>query len=96
MDAKTVEWVIGQGIGAVLALVMFLIYRKDVKNGLHQWKTQTELLVSLTREQTEAVTGMSDRIDEMTRALPNTCPIRVQQAHDRAVAQQAALHQPGS
>ena len=75
MDAKSIEWVMGQGIGAVLALVMFLVYRKDVSNALNSWQGQTKILTELVKESTKAMQSNTDAIERMQDALPHACPM---------------------
>jgi membrane protein required for beta-lactamase induction len=95
MDAKTAEWIVGQGIGAVLALVMFLVYRKDVHNALNSWRDQTKILTQLVQEVTAAIQGQSDAVrthtdavQAMERALPHACPMAERMANE-AVADAA-------
>lgn len=75
MDASMLSWVMSQGIGAVLALVMFLIYRKDVKNGLSAWKAQTEILIDLTGDSTRTNQQVASAVEHLARQLPIACPI---------------------
>lgn len=75
MDAESVKWVVGQGIGAVLALVMFLIYRKDVHLALNSWQSQTKILTELVKDCTQALQSNTDAIRAMERALPHACPM---------------------
>ena len=106
MDIKTVEWIVGQGIGAVLALVMFLIYRKDVSQALNSWQTQTKILTDLVRDVSAALQSNTDAIRAMERALPHACPmadelaagaveIVARRASDRAAVEAAVKHQAG-
>lgn len=87
MELKSVEWVIGQGIGAVLALTMFLIYRKDVHNALNSWQAQTKILTDLVREVSVAMTSNTKAVESNTTAvgameaiLPHACPMAEQVA----------------
>lgn len=80
MDAKTAEWLVSQGIGAVLALAMFLVYRKDVHNALNSWQQQTKILTDLVKEVTVALQGNTDAVRAMERALPHACPMADQVA----------------
>lgn len=45
------------GAGGILALVMFLIYRKDSQKMLADWKGQSEALMSVVKENTAAITA---------------------------------------
>ncbi len=81
MDGESVKWVVSQGIGAVLALVMFLVYRKDVHNALNSWQTQTKVLTELVRDSTSTMQRNTDAVEANTSAvramemtLPHVCP----------------------
>jgi hypothetical protein len=92
MDAETIKWVLSQGVGAVLAFGMFLVYRQDVHNALNSWREQTKILTGVVQEATVALTRHSDAIETcsdavaaMERKLPHACPMAAQLA-DEAVA----------
>ena len=82
MDAETVKWVTSQGIGAVLALTMFLIYRRDVHNALNSWQQQTKILTELVQGNTKALTENTGALEAMERALPHACPMAERLASD--------------
>jgi hypothetical protein len=89
MDAETIKWVMSQGVGAVLAFVMFMVYRKDVHEALNSWREQTKILTGLVQEVTQAMTRHSDAVDASTEAvaamerkLPHACPMAAQLADD--------------
>jgi len=88
MDESMVKWAISQGIGAVLALAIFLMYRKDVKNGMSAWRAQTEILIDLTSESTRTNQELSDAVSDLARQLPYACPIRAER-RQRADEQEA-------
>ena len=75
MEAKSIEWAVSQGIGAVLALVMFLIYRKDVTQALNSWQNQTKILTDLVGSIAAVLQANTDAIRAMERALPHACPM---------------------
>jgi hypothetical protein len=81
MDAKSIEWVMSQGIGAVLAVVMFLVYRKDVKSALNSWQGQTKILTTLVQEATRAMQANTDAVLRMEATLPHACPMAEQLAN---------------
>ena len=83
MEKTMFDWAISQGIGAVLALVMFLIYRKDVKNGLSAWRAQTEILIDLTGKSTRTNQELVDVVHDLRRQLPIACPILADRREDR-------------
>ena len=88
MDKTMLEWAISQGIGAVLALAIFLMYRKDVKNGMSAWRAQTEILIDLTSESTRTNQKLSDAVQDLAKQLPFACPIRAER-RQRADEQEA-------
>ena len=95
MDAESIKWVMSQGIGAVLAFVMFLVYRKDVHNALNSWRDQTKILTALVQDVSTAIKGATDAVETnteavaaMERKLPHACPM-AQTLADDAVAQAA-------
>jgi len=90
MDAEAIKWVLSQGIGAVLALVMFLVYRRDVHNALNSWQQQTRILTDLVKEctaamqnNTYAVQANTESVQAMERKLPHVCPMVDQVAGER-------------
>jgi hypothetical protein len=54
VDGEFGKWIITLGVGGVLAFVMFLFYRKDVRQYTELWKAQTELLMLVVKENTAA------------------------------------------
>jgi hypothetical protein len=75
MDAESIKWAVSQGIGATLAVVMFLIYRKDVHNALNSWREQTKILTNLVQECTRALQANTDAVRSMDQKLPHACPM---------------------
>jgi len=85
VELKSIEWVISQGVGAVLALIMFLVYRKDVTSALNSWQNQTKILTDLVRDisvtiqvNAEATAKLEQAVSELTRQLPHACPMTQQ------------------
>lgn len=92
MDAETLKWIMSQGVGAVLAFGMFLVYRKDVHEALNSWREQTKILTGIAQENSAALARHSDAVEASTEAvaamerkLPHACPMAAQMA-DEAVA----------
>lgn len=75
MDPETIKWIVSQGIGAVLALGMFLLYRKDVHEALNSWQSQTKILTDLVKEVSTTLQAHTSTIQEMERSLPHACPM---------------------
>jgi hypothetical protein len=65
MDNDFTRWLIQLGIGGVLAGGIFWVYRKDMIRWLELWKgqsekwnRQSELLMTVVRDNTEAITAL--------------------------------------
>lgn len=56
MDIEFVKWLATLGVGGALAGMMFIVYRKDMRELTAQWRGQTELLVQVVRDNTVAMT----------------------------------------
>lgn len=52
MNAEFTQWLVTLGVGGCLAAFMFTFYRKDVKQYTELWKTATEQLMLVVRENT--------------------------------------------
>jgi len=48
------KWLITLGVGGILAGFMFVFYRKDVKQFTDLWKSTTDLLMNVIKENTAA------------------------------------------
>lgn len=62
------------GVGGVLAGVMFMFYRKDVRQFTELWKVQSEMLMVVVKENTssnvtlvEMVRSLHKRLDQDNR-----------------------------
>ena len=52
MDAEFTKWLVTLGVGGVLAGFMFMFYRKDVKQYTELWKSSTDQLILIIKENT--------------------------------------------
>jgi hypothetical protein len=52
------------GVAGLLALVMFHFYRKDRKESEANWKGQTEMLLTVVKDNTAAITKLSERLEK--------------------------------
>lgn len=52
VNAEFTQWLVTLGVGGCLAAFMFTFYRKDVKQYTELWKTATEQLMLVVRENT--------------------------------------------
>lgn len=56
------KWFSGLGVGGVLAGFMFAAYRKDMREFTEQWQGQTEMLMTVVRENTIAITKLTENL----------------------------------
>lgn len=63
MDAEFAQWLATLGVGGVLAGFMFMFYRKDQKLCEERWKGQSDLFAQVVKENTTAITRLTDRLD---------------------------------
>jgi len=57
------------GVGGVLAGIMFLYYRRDIRSMTDFWKVQTEMLVGAVKENTASNVKLISVIDSLHRRL---------------------------
>lgn len=50
------KYLVSLGVGGIIAGLIFTAYRKDIKMYTELWKTQSELLVTIIKENTRATT----------------------------------------
>lgn len=53
-NAELAKWLATLGVGGVLAGLMFMFYRKDIKQYTELWKATTEQLINVIRENTSS------------------------------------------
>ena len=51
-DQEFVKWAISLGVGGILAAFIFSFYRKDIKLYTELWKTVSEQLITVIKENT--------------------------------------------
>ncbi len=51
------------GVGGIVAVIIFFFYRKDVKQYTELWKTQSEILISVVKENTASNTRLIASLD---------------------------------
>lgn len=51
-DQEFMQWIATLGVGGVLAGIMFIFYRKDVKQYTELWKTATDQLIAIVKDNT--------------------------------------------
>lgn len=66
-NAEFVQWFATLGVGGVLAAFMFWFYRKDVKQFTELWKSVTQELISVVKDNTVSNTKLIAVIEAMER-----------------------------
>ncbi len=69
MDTEFSKWIITLGVGGVLAGFMFVFYRKDVKQYTELWKTQTEMLLQVVKENTASNVKLTSAVEMLQHKL---------------------------
>lgn len=65
MDIELLKYLSSLGVGGILAGVLFMFYRKDVKHYTDQWKGQSEMLNKVVMDNTYALTQNTDAINSL-------------------------------
>lgn len=71
------QWFATLGVGGVLAGVIFIFYRKDVRQYTELWKNQSDQLMAVVKENTAANTKVGTIVDALHRRMDD----EAQQAH---------------
>lgn len=61
------QWFATLGVGGVLAAVIFMFYRKDMKQSQDMWKGQSEMFALIVKENTTAITNNTATIQALHR-----------------------------
>ena len=69
MDAEFLKQFANYGVGGVLGIVVLMFYRKDVRQFTELWKSQTEMLIDVVRENTESNVKLGIMIESLHRRL---------------------------
>ena len=83
MDAEMIKWISGLGVGGVLAGVIFAAYRKDMRAFAEQWKGQTEVLISVVRDNTAAFTRNTEVVQSLHAHMMRGERRSAERDHDR-------------
>lgn len=67
MDAEFTKWLVTLGVGGILAGFMFMFYRKDVKQYTELWKTATDQLMLIVKENTASNTRLITLLEAQER-----------------------------
>lgn len=66
-DAEFTKWLITLGVGGVLAAFMFTFYRKDVRQFTELWKSTTDQLIGVVKDNTASNTKLIALIESQER-----------------------------
>lgn len=69
VDPEFVKWLTTLGVGGALAGLMFMFYRKDVKQYTELWKAATDQLMSVVKENTQSNTKLISLIEQQERNM---------------------------
>ena len=67
VDAEFIKWFTTLGVGGVLAGLMFMFYRKDIKQYTELWKLATDMLTIIVKENTASNTKLIGLIENIER-----------------------------
>lgn len=62
-DEATIKWLVGTGVGGILAAFIFQAYRKDAKWIQEELKGQTHLLMQVVKDVTVALTALKETLE---------------------------------
>ena len=63
------KWLVTLGVGGAIAALIFVFYRKDIRQYTELWKSQTEMLVTVVKENTSSNTKLVAVVDALHRRL---------------------------
>ena len=67
LDTELAKWLATLGIGGILAGFMFMFYRKDIKQYTELWKSATDQLIIVVKENTTSITKLVALIENQER-----------------------------
>lgn len=67
IDAEFTKWLITLGVGGILAAFMFTFYRKDIKQFTELWKSTTEQLIGVVKDNTSSNVKLIGLIESQER-----------------------------
>lgn len=67
LDIEFTKWLATLGIGGVLAAFMFAFYRKDIKQYTELWKSATDQLMSVVKDNTVSNAKLISLIENQER-----------------------------
>ena len=67
LDLEFTKWLVTLGVGGVLAAFMFTFYRKDIKQYTELWKSATDQLMSVVKDNTMSNAKLISLIENQER-----------------------------
>lgn len=67
MDIEFVKYLSTLGIGGIIAGLMFMFYRKDIKQYTDLWRTASDQMISIVKENTASNTKLIALIETQER-----------------------------
>jgi len=61
------KWLATLGVGGILAGLMFMLYRKDIKQYTDLWKNTTDILMGIVKENTASNTKLIGMLETQER-----------------------------
>lgn len=67
VDSEFIKWLATLGVGGALAGLMFMFYRKDIKQYTELWRMATEELMAIVKENTASNVKLISLIETQER-----------------------------
>ena len=67
VDGEFIKWFTTLGVGGILAGLMFMFYRKDIRQYTELWKLATDMLTLIVKENTTSNTKLIGLIENIER-----------------------------
>jgi len=66
-EPEFIKWLATLGVGGILAGLMFMLYRKDIKQYTELWKNTTDVLMGIVKENTASNTKLIGMLETQER-----------------------------
>ena len=66
-ESEFAKWLVTLGVGGVLAGFMFVFYRKDIKQYTELWKSTSEVLMIIVKDNTASNTKLISMLEAQER-----------------------------
>lgn len=76
-DGEIFKYLTSLGVGGAVAALMFVFYRKDIKQYTELWKTATDQLMLIVRENTASSTKLITMLENIERNAMRKSDIEV-------------------